>query len=457
MDIATVYCAATLIDDFRTNKALYPSDRFSGFTGYSSSHQNPRAATPDSSIAGDDGEIAAYEYRRLAPVGLPDEYCGIRFQAWLDIFLELAMLYATSALTSDSQKECYKIITGAIECTVFYNDIRSLTTIYTCYMSCAMSLGDDLTLYNVAIRWFMREYAFCSDTYRLFQAITLVNELNPGSGGKSGQLDKAIFRSGPNQKFAFRQVMSIDQMLPTDYNKDGEEGGVPEFMRKPREELRKIAKLARTEKNRNSSTNDGTPAAADTIPTRITTSSEKDVLEMARLYSPKEMDVVLFVLYAQIMMANNSFTNALSYLYRAYSLDPKNCVCLLSMAFCYLHELFKRQTSNRHSYALMGWAWFSKYEDARLEWARSVDGQHRDELIEIVVQEIGYNKARCWEMLGMADLSMRGYERVLRSSFSKDDSKDDLTPEAAYAMSVQYALNGNGQKARELTEKYLTI
>lgn len=147
------------------------------------------------------------------------------------------------------------------------------------------------------------------------------------------------------------------------------------------------------------------------------------------------MDIVLFTVYSHIMMSSGSFTNALSYLYRAQALDPLNPVTLLSIAFCYLHELFKRQVGNRHAFALMGWSWFGKYEEARMRWAEDIDAKAQDrnekrqvstKMVNVVRKEVEFNKARCWEMLGMADMAIRGYKRCLDMPAAMPRSKEDI-------------------------------
>lgn len=312
------------------------------------------------------------------------------------------------------------------------------------------------------------------------------------TGGKAGQLEGAVFKGGPNQKFVFRQLMSLDKMLPADYNVDGPEGGVPPFMRRHREELRKVAKQPAADKAKTATpttvNNNGTEQAPDADDIVANSPGRHDRLgdsAAVKVYTPTEMDVVLFVLYSHIMMSSGSFPNALSYLYRAYSLDPSNSVVLLSLAFCYLHELFKRQVGNRHSYAVMGWAWFGKYEEERIKWAEKIDAKakraradgvdvySKTNVVDLIKREVEFNKARCWEMLGMADLGMRGYQRVLdladraRNAAGEDEERveedieqqegEEFTMEAAYAMSTLYALNGNGEKARAITEKYLVV
>lgn len=509
-------CAAAMVEDFRSVKVFFPGERHKKFEGYTmqTPRPGPRTMSIDTTrvsetrnsvegvndLDGVDGDRLYTPLRadvpidpsarRLAPEGVADEYCDIPFSTWLDIFLELALLWANSS-TSDSQQECYALINACIDCTLFYQDEASMVQIHSCFLACCLALGDDLTLYNTVLRWFMREYAFCTDTYRLYTAVTLINELPP----VANQMNDAVFKSAPNQKFIFRQVMSIDKLLPADYNAGGREGGVPAFMRRPREELRKFSN--RTDPTETIVLNESNEPG-DTISNETPARHRPVTTAGVKVHAPKEMDVVLFILYAHIMMANNSFPNALSYLYRAYSLDSTNTVCLLSIALCYFHELFKRQTGNRHAYALMGWAWFGSYETERIRWAEKIDQENESQkattvpqqqrsdgqapkstttptgkMLSVVKREIEFNKARCFEMMGMSDLGMRSYGKVLdmapqqagysnRNGLAEAEQEDaegeeEWTMEAAYAMATLYALNGNGEKAREITERYLVV
>ena len=64
-------------------------------------------------------------------------------------------------------------------------------------------------------------------------------------------------------------------------------------------------------------------------------------------------------------------------------------------------------------------------------------------------------------MLGMSDLALRSYEKVLSMMVPVDENNDvknnDFTMDAAYAVSTIYALSGNMEMARQITEKYLVI
>lgn len=522
-------CAQALVDDFRTVKIFFPGERHKKFEGYTTVTALPRPTdAPEAANDGSDScqsaqpPVAGLPTSGISPKPpttdrivdgvVPNEYCGISFSTWLDIFLELALVTANSPTfrsnERDLQSDCYSIINAAIDCNVFYHHQPSLIQIYTVYLSCCLALNDDVTLYNTVLRWFMNEFAFCTDTYRLYSAVALIGEYG-NLQGKS-RVEGSMYRDSSNQKFLFRQLCSIDQQLPKNYGVGTEHGPVPGFMRRKREGLRKqmgdqddgkdasnepvqSPNVQMARENTFASTDNLAPQAF--LPRRDRLGNPIGV----KSFSPKEMDAVLFILYSHLMMANNSFTNALVYLYRAYSLDPSNTVCLLSMAFCYLTELFKRQVGNRHAFSLMGWAWFGRYETERRKWATQIDEQNnaaegdgengtrtstststsdgKVKMLDIVNREIEFNRARCWEMLGMADLAVRGYKKMLslpnpnprenskqpgngtdnENGDDDDDGPESWDMEAAYALSSMYMINGDGAAAREIAEKYMVV
>ncbi|KIW13874.1 hypothetical protein PV08_06655 [Exophiala spinifera] len=497
-------CADSLIIDFRTNRTFFPGER------------NAKKRTPfdkdmrqanrlQSETQDPDPDIPLPSVESLHPT----TYRDISFDEWLDVFLEYAVILANELTPSESTPDAietqrhrsYAIIRAAMDCVIWYNDPRSMVLIHTAWLICTLSLRDENTLFNVVLRWFVRKYQFCTDAYRLFAALNLLYPHPTHKDGKEGQVHAAAFRSGPSQKFWFRQIMIMDANLPPDYNPEGF-GPVPSNMRNLEKEIRR------------DDVDGGGPGMGS------------GTNEQVR--SLQEMDVVLLSLYGHILYAGNSFPSALSYFFRALSLDPKNPIVLLSVALCYLHELLKRQNLDRHMYALQGWAFFEEYVDARREWASTQD----EKLQKVVEREIELNRARCWQMLGLSDLAVRGYEKLfpenpvfvppsrsndaatastatgdlidpelLRMDKSQQEQVDTVTTsptrtgqeqtremspvgqdedvdearrhhengledtkeasgfsmEAAYAVQTMYALSGNALLAREITEKYLVV
>lgn len=408
-------CADSLIIDFRTNRTFYPGERHLASSSYDREVRNANSRkkweeNKDGDQVDQDFPIPSVE------TSMPNAYREIAFSDWLDVFLEYALLLANDP-DPDTQRRCHAIIKSASDCGVWANDEQAMLQIYTTYFTCALAMRDAQTLFNVVLRWFIRTFEFCTDTYRLFAAMNFFFPYANEKGGKEAQMSNAPFRTGPTQKFMFRQVLAHDANLPQDYSAEGF-GGVPEFMRNAKDQIQKDG-------------DDGPFANKDG--------------------TPDEMDVVVLTLYAHILYAGGSFPSALSYLFRALSLDPKNPVVLLSIALSYLHEMLKRQTENRHMYALQGWAFFEEYADARREWALTKDDSR---LLAVTEQEIELNRARCWHMLGMSDLAIRAYEKMLSIA---SESGADYTMEAAYAIQTIYAMSGNAILARDVTEKYLVV
>ena len=69
------------------------------------------------------------------------------------------------------------------------------------YTACALLGNDDETLCNTA-RWFMKEYQFVTDGYRLFSALNRLSDS-----------EHSWFNCGPSQKFILRQLKAVDFSL----------------------------------------------------------------------------------------------------------------------------------------------------------------------------------------------------------------------------------------------------
>ncbi len=72
------------------------------------------------------------------------------------------------------------------------------------YKACALIGNDEETLCNIA-RWFMKEYQFVTDGYRLFSAL---NRLCDSAN--------SWYNCGPSQKYVLRQLKAMDFSLVGD-------------------------------------------------------------------------------------------------------------------------------------------------------------------------------------------------------------------------------------------------
>ncbi|EAS33872.3 general transcription factor 3C polypeptide 3 (transcription factor C subunit 4) [Coccidioides immitis RS] len=404
-----------LLRSFRSNRVFFPLQKGMMFVGYSKEAHRKAGRLKGPDIMDEVQELAARIQAALGtaefdPDSIPMDYHGISFDAWLDLFLEYALVLAGQG----HAEEAYDSLAAAADANIWYHSKPCTRRIYVCWFTCAIRLQDEDVLASIA-RWFMKEYQFVTDTYRLFATLSRV----------CGDPRKSLFHSSPSMKFMLRQVKAIDYSITED------------------------------------------PSSTTTDP-RPTFFAERASLttkdESGNLIPAEDMDVSLLVLYGHILYAGNSFTNALNYFLRAYALDPENPAVLLSIGLSYIHHSLKRQSDNRHYLIMQGLSFMQEYRRVR---ENSSVPQER--------QEVEFNFARVWHMLGLAHLAVRGYERCLELSgeiqaekqkeqLQKVDDKngdgacaEDYAREAAYALQCLYSLGGEVEMAKKITEKWLVI
>ena len=182
-----------------------------------------------------------------------------------------------------------------------------------------------------------------------------------------------------------------------------------------------------------------------------------------------KLDVALLMLYGHILYTGASHAYALSkfigplglietlaltngdYFYRAYALDRTNPMITLSLALGYIHYAIKRQSENRHYLLLQGISFLSAYYDTR-----------RESEVPAERQEAEFNVGRTYHMMGLTHLAIPHYEKCLDMDVEFKDSTDGsfvekFTVEAAFALQILWASNGEMGLAREVTEKWLVL
>jgi general transcription factor 3C polypeptide 3 (transcription factor C subunit 4) len=126
----------------------------------------------------------------------------------------------------------------------------------------------------------------------------------------------------------------------------------------------------------------------------------------------------------------------------------------LTIGLAYIHHALKRQTENRQHAILQGFTFLFTYYDVRKV------SEHQDQRIEA-----NYNIARAYHMLGITNLAIPYYWKVLgEESKGKgrvgEASKADLPPmllEAAFNLQGIYRTSGNLDLAKAVTEEWLVI
>ena len=286
------------------------------------------------------------------------------------------------------------------------------------YTACALLGNDDETLCNIA-RWFMKEYQFVTDSYRLFSALNRLSDSQ-----------NSWYNCGPSQKYILRQLKAVDFSLLGDARRKS------------------------------------------LFQERASYTTKDDNGDQIRA---QEMDVALLMLYGYILYAGKSYAYAVStfkaqsntwllfvvlseililnadYFLRALALDPSNPMIKFSLALGYLHYALKRQADNRHHILMQGLAFLLEYYDCRQQSSSSSEKQ-----------EAEYNVAHAFHLLGLTHLAIPYYERCLAMSAAVQVERygcgaEDFAKEAAFAMQSFWAASGNMEKARELTKRWLIV
>ncbi|KAI5295776.1 transcription factor TFIIIC subunit tfc4 [Ascosphaera acerosa] len=400
--------ADALVRDFRSTRIFFPVQRRAVFSGYTKGAKKGESGKAVQLI----DEMQDIMTRRQTGQSettsdsvIPTDYHGIAFDAWLDVFLEFALVLAGQG----HKEEVYSTLSAAADASVWYHSKEATRQIHVCWFTCALRMRDETTLSNTS-RWFMKEYQFVTDTYRLFATLSR----------SCGDPRRSLFHSSPSMKFMLRQIKAIDYTLPNDpFN---------------------LTQVRRTRES--------------VFQERAALSTKDD---SGNLIPAKSMDVAILLIYGHILYAGLSFTNALNYFFRAYALDPENPAVLLSIGLSYIHHSLKRQSDNRHYLILQGLSFMQEYRKA-LSTGDVLPKR----------QEAEFNLARVWHMLGLAHLAIDGYRRCLdigqgqtqdeaASAKAASTGSEDFTRDAAYALQCLYMFSGDSESARAVTEQYLTI
>ena len=282
-------------------------------------------------------------------------------------------------------------------------------------LACALLVNDEETLCSIA-RWFMVDYQFVTDGYRLYSALNRLCDTQ-----------NSWYNSSPSQKYILRQLKAMD------FSFVGEERRKSLFQER----------ASYTTKD-----NKGRPLQAE------------------------DLDVALIMLYGHILYAGKSYAYAVStsttrlphpsrmpmlndhtnvdYFLRALTLDPSNATIKLSISLGYLHWSLKRQAENRHHILMQGFAFLTEYYDDRQKTQNSSQ-----------MQEANYNVGRAYHLVGLTHLAVPYYERCLAGQMDGEaqclSGNDDFKQGAAIALQGHWAASGDMERAREITESWLVL
>ncbi|KAI1144565.1 TPR-like protein [Hypoxylon sp. FL0543] len=387
---AFMAAARKLVDDFRSYKDFYSWDKFLAHLGIHQAREKVEARKGGTNLIA----MAQRLSHNLDPDALGVEKAekqtkqvAVSYRGVpFNEWLELFLEYAIGLAQAGKFQDAYKICESARDATVFKSK-EDMFLIHVTWAACALRGRDEETCVATA-RWIMREYQYDTDPFRMFSALS---RLCPSPA--------SWYASGPVQKYMLRQIKLMDRAITAS-------------------------------------------AAVD--------SGDEDAAPTGRVFQGKELDITLLMVYGHILFISNSFTFALNYFMRAYSLDPTNSMVILSVGHCYLHYALKRQAENRQYLLAQGFHFLHQYYEQKLA---SPDAAQR--------QEAHYNLARSYHAIGIPHIAAEYYRRALHEV--PDDSgngimgRNDLTQEAAYNLGQICWTGGDVDAVRAVTEKYLVL
>ena len=330
----------------------------------------------------------------------PQDFWGIPFEKWCDAFGRYAILLAREG----DEEQCFATLDIAIQSNIFHRSRTYHQQLELCRLACALAVDNSIQA-SIAARWLLKEYPFGTDLFRLYSAVNRLCSFPEG------------FATGPAYKVLMRYIKTMDYALLS-----------------PEQRVWYNFRDAKDSKG-----------------------GFKNSMNVEDVDKVKDHDPALFALYAHVLMCGGSYMAALNYYFRAFTITPDDPVVNLSIGVAYIQHAMKRLSENRQYQIQQGLAFIYRYYELRT----------KDD-IAIHHQEAEFNVGRMWHGLGLVTLALPAYERCIelrtRVRQEAEDAcsdgawaHEDFATEAAFAIQSIYAVTGNLEGARKITEDVLVI
>jgi general transcription factor 3C polypeptide 3 (transcription factor C subunit 4) len=330
----------------------------------------------------------------------PPDFWGVKFHKWIDAFGSYAIILAREG----DDERCFSTLDIALQSNIVWRSKTYCHQLQICRLVCALAV-DDSNQASSAVRWLLKEHPFSSDLFRLFSCVNRLCAFPEG------------YSTGPSHKILLRYIKTMDFALLT--------------------EEQRIWYNFRDRKD--------------------TAGGFQNSVNVEDVKFVKDHDPALFALYAHVLMCGGSYMAALNYYFRAFAITPDDPILNLSIGVAYIQHAMKRLSENRQYQIQQGLAFVNRYYELRTK-----------ENIAIHCQEAEFNFARIWHGLGLVSHAIPAYERcIAMSDRVKQEADDQCTDgswghedfkyEAAFAIQSIYAVSGNYEGARNVTENVLII
>jgi general transcription factor 3C polypeptide 3 (transcription factor C subunit 4) len=330
----------------------------------------------------------------------PQDFWDVHFDKWVAAFGRYAIIQAREG----DDDRCFSTLDIAMQSNIVNRNRQYYHQLQLCRLVCALAV-DDSTQASSAVRWLLKEHPFSSDLFRLYSCVNRLCTF-PDE-----------YSSGPSHKVLLRYIKTMDYALLTDdqrvwYNFRDRKDSAGGF---------------------------------------------QNSVNVEDVNFVKDHDPALFALYAHVLMCGGSYMAALNYYFRAFAITPDDPILNLSIGVAYVQHAMKRLSENRQYQIQQGLAFVNRYYELRV----------KDD-IAIQVQEAEFNVARIWHGLGLVSMAIPAYEKCIalseRVRREAEDQcvdgnwgREDFMYEAAFAIQSIYAVAGNAEAARAVTERVLVL
>ncbi|KAF2267689.1 TPR-like protein [Lojkania enalia] len=334
------------------------------------------------------------------PNRIPDEFFGVHFDKWFEMFMRYAIILSKEA----SASACFNTLELALQMNIFYWSQPYTYQLQSVRLACGIVLDDSMQV-STAIRWFMRTYPFGSDLFRLYGS---ANRLCSQPEG---------FASGSALKVLMRYIKAMDYALLN-----------------PQQRARY-----------NFQGNDRTTWFTNAVSTGI-------------IGNVRDHDPALFALFGHAMANGQNFITALNYYFRAYALTPDDPILNLSIGLAYLQHALKRLSENRQYQIQQGFSFIYRYYDLRTKDGVAAECSEAEFNLGRAWHSLGLANEAVPHYEQCITLSERAKREAKEDDARKElESAEDFATEAAFALQQVYALSGDLLSAKKVTEKVLVI
>ncbi|KAJ7927521.1 TPR-like protein [Mycena leptocephala] len=397
--------AEKMIESFRETRQLFSTSThaFRGmFPALAKSKQRAKNSEADEDRMASRLHLELEDTAASKIAASTEVFRGVHFRDWLQLFFQYCFL-----LTKRGQFEVSEEILKHVLLSVVYRSRESQSSIRLAIITCAVAAQNYPTIVEHC-RKIMTVHQFNNEPLRILVAALA-----------SGLYSTDAFIVSPLQKAIYREMKLSHMTVKT-----------PELVRWAKQMKRFSIPVSKLEEANDEDDADGEEEPVDDV---------HPLPDAARKSNP-----VITALYGQMSVAAKSYQSAIFYLLHAYELCPEDPMICLSLAMASLGRAMQRQSDNRHQLITQAMALLARYRHLRTE---QLDG----------VGEIDYNFGRAFQQLGLYSHAVTHYERVLKMAESRDTKYATVAQEAAYNLSLIYAMTGAIPLAKALYRRWLSL